>query len=100
MSGGNWKEMLYACESGDLELVKYHIRMGIDPNYQHPEFLTAPLLESIRFGHLSVAKYLLENGADPNIKEAFGKETPFIHCYVKEKCCCHPVVTVIWCKFR
>ncbi len=44
MAGGDWKEMLYASESGDLELVKYHIRMGINPNYLHPEFLTVPLL--------------------------------------------------------
>ena len=74
--GGDWKELLYACESGDIELVQYHIRMGIDPNYQHPEFLTAPLLEAIRFGHLEIAKFLIENGANPAIQEAFGKETP------------------------
>lgn len=41
--GGNWKELLYASERGDLDLMRYHLRMGIDPNYQHPEFLTTPL---------------------------------------------------------
>lgn len=76
MSGGDWKEMLQASQSGNIELLKYHIKMGIDPNYQHPEFFTAPLLESIRFGHLAIAKFLLENGADPNIKEVFDGSTP------------------------
>ncbi|MDW3646580.1 MAG: ankyrin repeat domain-containing protein [Bacteroidia bacterium] len=74
--GGDWKEMLLAAEKGDLDLLTYHIKMGADPNYQHPEFLTTPLIESIRFGHLDCAKYLLDNGADPTIKEAFGPHTP------------------------
>lgn len=74
--GGNWKEMFYASEKGDVELVKYHIKMGVDPNYQHPEFLTSPLLESLRLGQLEVAKFLMENGADPHLKEAFGSDTP------------------------
>lgn len=74
--GGDWKEMLYAAEKGDLDLLIYHIRQGVDPNYQHPEFMTTPLIESIRFGHLNVAAYLLENGADPSLKEVFGPHTP------------------------
>lgn len=36
--------------------------MGIDPNYQHPAFMAAPLVESIRFNRLTMAKLLLENG--------------------------------------
>lgn len=75
-TGGDWKEMLEASQTGNIELLKYHIKMGIDPNYQHPEFFTAPLLESIRFGHLDIAKFLLENGAEPNIKEVFDGSTP------------------------
>jgi len=49
--------------------------MGIDPNYQHPEFMTAPLMECIRFGHLDIAEFLLENGADPTIKEHMNTTT-------------------------
>lgn len=75
MSAGDWKEMLIASQNGDLELVKYHLKMGVDPNYQHPEFMTAPLLESIRFGQLTIAELLLENGADPRAKEGFGTDT-------------------------
>lgn len=76
MSAGDWKEMLKAAQEGDIELVRYHLKMGIDPNYQHPEFMTGPLIESIRFGNLSIAKLLLEHGADPTIKEGFGTDTP------------------------
>ena len=75
-AGGNWKEMFHASEDGDLELVRYHLKMGIDPNYQHPEYMTGALLESIRKGHLEIAKLLLENGANPKIIKDFGTETP------------------------
>lgn len=74
--GGDWKEMFSAAQEGDIELVKYHLKMGVDPNYQHPEYMTAPLIECIKYGQLEVAKLLLENGADPNIKEGFGTTTP------------------------
>lgn len=76
MSAGDWKDLLRASQEGDLGLVEYYIKMGIDPNYQHPEFLTAPLFESIRFGHLDITEFLLKNGADPNLKEGFGTDTP------------------------
>lgn len=69
--GGDWKEMLTAAESGDLNLVEYHMKTGVDPNYQHPELLTTPLIESALAGHFEVVKYLLENGAKPEIKGAF-----------------------------
>ncbi|MEM9722940.1 MAG: ankyrin repeat domain-containing protein [Bacteroidota bacterium] len=73
--GGDWKEMFQAIQTGDLALVEYHLQMGTDPNYQHPEFMAAPLVESIRFNHLEITKLLLEKGADPHIKEDWGKET-------------------------
>lgn len=76
MSGGDWKEMFGAIPKGDLHLVEYHLQNGIDPNYQHPEFLAAPLVECIRFNQLDIAKLLLESGADPNIQEVWDKESP------------------------
>ena len=76
MSGGNWKEMFTAVQTGDLALVEYYLKLGIDPNYQHPEYLAAPLVESIRFNQLEIAKLIIENGGDPNIKEVWGGETP------------------------
>lgn len=76
MAGGDWKEMFRAIQFGDLELVRYYLRMGIDPNYQHPEFLVSPLVESIRYDQLEIAKMLLDHGADPKIVEINGKDTP------------------------
>ena len=75
-TGGNWKEMYGACQSGDLALVEYHIQRGIDPNYQHPEFMTTALIASLEEGHLEVTRYLLEQGANPLLKEDFGDLTP------------------------
>jgi len=72
MSGGNWKQLFKATTEGDIELVRIYLRMGIDPNYQHPEFMEAPLVESIRCNHLDITELLLKNGADPNIKEVMG----------------------------
>lgn len=76
MSGGNWKDMFKGVQDADYGLVEYYLKMGVDPNYQHPEFLAAALVESIRFNHLEIAKLLLDYGANPNIKEAWGGETP------------------------
>ena len=76
MSAGNWKDMFRGVQTGDIALVAYYLSIGVDPNHQHPEFLAAPLVESIRFKNLDIAKLLLENGADPHIIEIWGKETP------------------------
>lgn len=75
MAAGDWKEMLIAAQNRDLALVRYHIKMGENPNYQHPEFLTTPLIEAATFGHLEVARFLLENEADPSIKAGFSADT-------------------------
>jgi ankyrin repeat protein len=76
MSGGNWKGMFKAVQDGDLGLVEYYLRAGIDPNYQHPEFMASAVVESIRFNHMDILAELLKNGADPKIKEIFGGDTP------------------------
>lgn len=76
MAAGDWKDMLTAAQEGKIDLVKYHIEQGVNPNYQHPEFLTTPLIESISFRQYEVAKYLLENGADPKLRAGFSTDTP------------------------
>lgn len=76
MSGGDWKAMFKAIQENDIDLVEYYLRAGIDPNYQHPEYMALPLAESIRYAHLEVAKLLLENGADPNLIEMESAKTP------------------------
>ena len=75
MAAGDWKEMLIAAQNGNLPLVRYHIKMGENPNYQHPEFLTTPLIEAATFGHQDIVEFLLENGAKPHLKAAFNSNT-------------------------
>ena len=74
--GGDWKEMFRGVEINDFNLVRYYIAMGVDLNYQHPEFLTSALIESINRNHLEMMAFLLENGALPDLKEAWSNKTP------------------------
>ena len=76
MSAGDWKDMLLAVQNGRIEIVKYHIENGVNPNYEHPELFTTALIESIFHEEVEIAKYLLENGADPKLESGFSKESP------------------------
>jgi ankyrin repeat protein len=76
MSGGNLKGMFKALQDGDLGLVEFYLRAGIDPNYQHPEFMASSVVENILYNHMDILAELLKNGADPKIKEIFGEDTP------------------------
>jgi ankyrin repeat protein len=76
MSGGNWKELYNAGCEGDLALVEYHVRSGVDVNYAHPEFLSTPLVAAILAGQQAVALYLLDHGAAPDLSSEFDAATP------------------------
>lgn len=76
MSGGDWKEMYNAGCEGDLELVRYHVRSGVDVNYAHPEFLSTPLVAAILAGQEQVALFLIEHGALPDLPSEFDGVTP------------------------
>ena len=76
MDGGNWKEMFNAACEGDLDLVKYHVKNGVDVNYAHPEFLATPLVACTLAGHEEVALFLLESGANPQLPSEFDGLTP------------------------
>ena len=76
MSGGDWKDMYTATLKGDLHLVRYHVQNGVDPNYQHPEILSTPLVAAIVNGHTDIALYLLEAKADPELRSFFDDLTP------------------------
>jgi NAD(P)-dependent dehydrogenase (short-subunit alcohol dehydrogenase family) len=68
--GGNWKDLLKTARDGDIANASYHLRCGVDPNFQHPEYFTAPLFEALRAGHVEMVKMLVEEGkADPGLTE-------------------------------
>jgi len=75
-AGGNWKEMYQAGCDGDLALVEYHVKAGVDINYAHPEFLSTPLVAAILAGQQEVALYLLDRGANPALPSEFDAATP------------------------
>jgi uncharacterized protein len=76
MSGGDWKELFNAGCDGDIELVAYHVKRGVDVNYAHPEFLTTPLVGAILAEQETVALYLLEHGAIPDLPSELDGVTP------------------------
>lgn len=76
MSHGDWKELFKAVQQNDQELVLFYIHQGIDVNYQHPEFFTGPLFESIRLRHNVITELLLANGASLHEREVFSQQTP------------------------
>eukprot|EP00542_Grammatophora_oceanica_P018015 CAMPEP_0194047762 /NCGR_PEP_ID=MMETSP0009_2-20130614/25426_1 /TAXON_ID=210454 /ORGANISM="Grammatophora oceanica, Strain CCMP 410" /LENGTH=287 /DNA_ID=CAMNT_0038693465 /DNA_START=20 /DNA_END=883 /DNA_ORIENTATION=- len=74
--GGNWKELLRASAGGDLPLMRYHLDNAVDPNFQHPEFFTAPIFDAIRQGQFEAVKLLLDKGTNPEIVEDSSDLTP------------------------
>ncbi len=76
MSGGNWKELFQAACEGDLALLAYHVKNGVDVNFAHPEFLSTPLVACILAGQAEAALYLLDHGADPHLGSEFDALTP------------------------
>ena len=45
-AGGDWKDMYYAAERGDVACVRFHLSEGVDVNYQHPEAMMSALVNS------------------------------------------------------
>ena len=76
MSGGNWKEMYAAAEGGDLPLVEYYVKLGVEIDYAHPEFLSTPLVAAILAKQEEVALFLLDAGANPCLHSEFDAMTP------------------------
>ena len=75
-AGGDWKDFYAAAERGDLHCVRYHLRNGVDVDYQHPEVMQSALFISVLHRHEAVARALLEHGADPNLPAELGSVTP------------------------
>ena len=71
-AGGDWKDMYYAAERGDIACVSYHLNQGVDVDYQHPEAMMSVLVAATLQGQTSVVQLLLEHGADPNMPAQMG----------------------------
>lgn len=67
MSHGDYKDFFGAACDGDLELVRHHLRLGIDVDFIHPEIMSTALVAAIEAGRTEVALELLEHGADPTL---------------------------------
>ena len=77
--GGNWKELVRSVTEGDLEIARYHLDQGVDPNFQHPEAMTTPLHEAVKAQRYDSVKLLLEhpmNPANPTIEADWEGTTP------------------------
>jgi|GEM_PF-2591375 len=66
MSGGNCKGLFNAGCAGDLVLVEYHLKCGLDVNCAHHESLTTPLAGAILAKQKAEALYSLDYGAIPD----------------------------------
>lgn len=77
MSAGDWKDLYRASSEGDLELVQFHLRQGVEPNYQHPEILSLPLVTALLNGHEAVARCLFDAGAKPELISIFDNMNAF-----------------------
>ena len=67
MSSGNWKELFDAACAGEIDLVRYHIRSGVNVNHIHPEYFGTVLVACILAKQQDVALELLANGANPHL---------------------------------
>ena len=68
MSHGDYKDFFKAACDGDLELVRHHLRLGIDVDFIHPELQSTALVAALELGRADVARVLLEHGADPDLR--------------------------------
>lgn len=76
MSGGDFKDMFAAAVRGDVELVRFHLERGVDPDHVHPELQSTALVTSILAGQEAVARELLAHGADPTGWSELDETTP------------------------
>lgn len=68
MSHGDYKDFFRGACDGDLELVRHHVRSGVDVDFIHPELLSTALVAAIEAGRAEVALVLLDHGADPTLR--------------------------------
>jgi len=65
-----------AVRSGDIDLVEYLVKQGIELNEQD-DYGYTPLHLAVRLHDLNITKYLLDVGANPNTHDTY-KDTPLL----------------------
>ena len=60
-----------ACESGNLELVKYLVHLGADINNEN-NFGVTHIFNACESGNIILIKYLVEQGLDINKESNYG----------------------------
>ncbi|KRF03000.1 hypothetical protein ASG88_06515 [Nocardioides sp. Soil777] len=76
MSHGDYKDFFRGACDGDLELVRHHLRCGVDVDFIHPELMSTALVAAIEAGRADVALALLDHGADPTLRSPLDAMTP------------------------
>jgi ankyrin repeat protein len=67
-AGGDWKALYEAAKNGAEAEVRSWLATGIDPDLQHLEYGTTPLIAAAERGHLAVVRALVSGGADPSVR--------------------------------
>mmetsp|Transcript_15633 Transcript_15633/g.43117 ORF Transcript_15633/g.43117 Transcript_15633/m.43117 type:complete len:311 (+) Transcript_15633:79-1011(+) len=78
MSHGNWKDLVAASKVGDVDKMRYYLQHeSIDPTFQHPEYMTAPIFEAIRHSQGVAVRLLIDHDKENlSIVEAYSGMTP------------------------
>ncbi|MFT5357256.1 MAG: ankyrin repeat protein, partial [Polyangiales bacterium] len=74
-AGGNWKALYQAAKTGNKDEVDFWLGCGTDPNVQHVEFGSTPLIAAAENGHLEAVQALVQGGADPSVRSHWESET-------------------------
>ncbi|GGD28595.1 ankyrin repeat domain-containing protein [Nocardioides daphniae] len=75
-AGAEWKDLFHAAQRGDVELARFQLESGVDPNFIHPEMQSTVLVEACLAGSREIAHLLLDHGADPTVASAMEETTP------------------------
>jgi len=67
-ANGDWKALYLAAKRGDVPEVEYWLRAGVDPDMQHIEMGTTPLIVAVEKGHFEVVKALVAGGAGIGVR--------------------------------
>lgn len=76
MSHGDYKDFFRGACDGDLELVRHHLRGGVDVDFIHPELMSTALVAAIEAGQAEVALVLLDHGACPALRSPLEAMAP------------------------